>query len=484
MTSVTFYGGVNEIGGNKILLEDQDTRVFLDFGKSFGITKQFFAEFMQPRNCNGVLDLTEFGLLPNVDGIYRCDFLEHCGCSFEEEPSAAGILLSHAHTDHSAYIHYLREDIPLYCTEATKDILQSMDDTGTTATSEFITLKEKFKTYTNKKGEISRLKGAATEKPRIYHTSDSFCIEELDVERWPVSHSLEGAAAYILHGDEGSVVYTGDLRFHGYKGDLTRRFVERAAEVDAAALICEGTYISRASSDSEEKVRDDAKQTVEETDKLVIVNFPIRDTDRMLSFLQVARDTNRTLVINLKQAYLLELFRKSGISAPTIDDDHNGIYIPRKKWGIYEDDRYDKKTQLEDFYKWEAHFFDHPNAVSTQDIHKNQADYIYRCDFYELTQLIDIKPEAGSLYIRSACEPFDEDSELEEKKVRNWLTHFNLCPYKKIHASGHLGYGEIKELIKKVNPRMVFPIHTENPELFLSLHDNVIIPEKGREIVL
>ncbi len=35
MTSLTFYGGVNEIGGNKILLEDKDTRVFLDFGKSF-----------------------------------------------------------------------------------------------------------------------------------------------------------------------------------------------------------------------------------------------------------------------------------------------------------------------------------------------------------------------------------------------------------------------------------------------------------------
>jgi mRNA degradation ribonuclease J1/J2 len=35
LTSLTFYGGVNEIGGNKILLEDKDTRVFLDFSKGF-----------------------------------------------------------------------------------------------------------------------------------------------------------------------------------------------------------------------------------------------------------------------------------------------------------------------------------------------------------------------------------------------------------------------------------------------------------------
>lgn len=31
---LTFYGGVNEIGGNKILLEDGDVRVFFDFGQS------------------------------------------------------------------------------------------------------------------------------------------------------------------------------------------------------------------------------------------------------------------------------------------------------------------------------------------------------------------------------------------------------------------------------------------------------------------
>ncbi|MGD0327655.1 MAG: hypothetical protein ABSB21_03390 [Halobacteriota archaeon] len=40
MTSLIFYGGVNEIGGNKILLEDQGTRLFLDFGMSFSLASQ------------------------------------------------------------------------------------------------------------------------------------------------------------------------------------------------------------------------------------------------------------------------------------------------------------------------------------------------------------------------------------------------------------------------------------------------------------
>ena len=35
MTSLTFYGGVNEVGGNKILLQDKDTKIFIDFDKHF-----------------------------------------------------------------------------------------------------------------------------------------------------------------------------------------------------------------------------------------------------------------------------------------------------------------------------------------------------------------------------------------------------------------------------------------------------------------
>jgi ribonuclease J len=166
MVSLTFYGGVNEIGGNKILFEDQNTRLFLDFGMSFSLANQYFDEFMQPRKCNGILDLLEFGLLPNLDGIYRCDYLDHCKLPSEETCSIDGLLLSHAHMDHSSYIHYLREDIPIHCTQASKDIMQALDETGSSGTCELISLKESFKTYTNKQGAESKMTGEKTKKPR------------------------------------------------------------------------------------------------------------------------------------------------------------------------------------------------------------------------------------------------------------------------------------------------------------------------------
>ena len=44
-TTLAFYGGVDEIGGNKILLQDKGTRVFFDFGMSFSMKKYTFLLF-------------------------------------------------------------------------------------------------------------------------------------------------------------------------------------------------------------------------------------------------------------------------------------------------------------------------------------------------------------------------------------------------------------------------------------------------------
>jgi ribonuclease J len=65
MVRLTFYGGVNEIGGNKILIEDKGTRVILDFGMSYSDRRKFFID---PTLSSGdERDLLEFGILPAID---------------------------------------------------------------------------------------------------------------------------------------------------------------------------------------------------------------------------------------------------------------------------------------------------------------------------------------------------------------------------------------------------------------------------------
>ena len=69
-------GRKNEIGGNKIVVAHDGTKVFLDFGMSFKQNGKFFSEFLQPRKCASLQDFFELGLLPDLSGLYKEDYLE------------------------------------------------------------------------------------------------------------------------------------------------------------------------------------------------------------------------------------------------------------------------------------------------------------------------------------------------------------------------------------------------------------------------
>jgi ribonuclease J len=49
MARVTFYGGVDEIGGNKILVHDKGTKVLFDFGQAFNCDAEYFTFGVLPR---------------------------------------------------------------------------------------------------------------------------------------------------------------------------------------------------------------------------------------------------------------------------------------------------------------------------------------------------------------------------------------------------------------------------------------------------
>jgi len=466
MVQLTFYGGVKEIGGNKILLEDRDTKIFLDFGMSFSRRQKYFEEFLNPRTANGIGDFLAMGLLPDISGIYRADLLEHLGRK-AEEPMVSGVLLSHAHADHANYIAFLHKDIPVYCGETCKRILNAVAEQSTRdIENEVIDFRKR---------PLYRSEYKTPPVKRTFHTfttGKTFTINGLEIEPIHVDHSVPGAYAFIIHTSEGPLIYTGDLRMHGLHADMTNDFITTAQHTKPIAMITEGTRINKKKTDeSEQKIYAESRQKIMKNQTLTIVDFNFKDVDRFTTFFRIAKDLGKTLVINFKHACFLEHYcYDKKLNVPSVNDPNLALLKPKRLTGTYIDEDYQDA-----YIKNRLHY---SNIVTSTDIVKNPSKYMVVLNFWYFSDLVDLKPTHG-LYIHSLSEPFNEEMEISYERMKNWLNHFDL-EFFQSHCSGHINGDDLKELIQTIHPKKLFPIHTEHPGLFRKLSIKTTMVKEGK----
>jgi ribonuclease J len=252
---------------------------------------------------------------------------------------------------------------------------------------------------------------------------------------------------------------------------MTQDFVEKAREAKPIALVCEGTRVApneRRKNYSEEGVGRESSRVISGSEKLVIATFYGRDVDRMRTFSEVARENERQYVVSTKAALLLEAL-KGYMDVPKLGEDFL-VYARLKRGGRFDEVDYDK---------WERPFIKH--AVNFEYINRHQFEVLLNLDFYNFCELIDIQPDRGGHFIYSMSEPYSEE-DLGAEIMQNWLRHFGLR-FHQIHASGHCSREEIGQVIAKIEPRLLFPVHTEHPELFKKMAGRkvgkVILPEHG-----
>ncbi len=466
MVNVTFYGGVNEIGGNKILLDDHGTKIFLDFGMSFKRRGQYFEEFLNPRTANGIGDFLEMGLIPDIPGIYRSDLLEHHGRK-SEEPAVSGVVLSHAHADHANYISFLHKDIPIYCGETCKRIINAVAE-QTTRDLENEVIDFRIRPLYRSGYKIPPV----IRKFRTFTTGKKFMIDSIEIEPIHIDHSVPGAYAFLIYTTEGPLIYTGDLRMHGLHAEMTDDFIIAAQQVKPVAMITEGTRIEKKkTNESEQKIYHDSTKKIQQCKTLSIVDFNFKDVDRFTTFYKIAKDLGKTLVINFKHACFLEqYYQDKKLQVPPITDQHLALLKPKRLTGTYINEDY-----TDTYIKKRLHY---NNIITAADITKNPSRYMIVLNFWYFSELIDLKPKRG-LYIHSLSEPFNEEMEISYDRMKNWLEHFDI-EFFQSHCSGHINGDDLKELIKKVHPKKLYPIHTEHPGLFKKLPSKTIMVKEGK----
>lgn len=513
---LTFYGGINEIGGNKVLLEDGERRLLFDFGFPYKRYKWFYEEYLKPRSGAGLLDLLALGLLPPLEGLYREDLAatvpwrDFCGSqSSRRLDSLDGVLLSHAHLDHSGYIALLRGDIPVYSTALTAFIGKAMQDSGKADFDQqvcyFTPTKLQSPAGWNQKACIADDKARRVQRQFCLGDASPHSLSEEAKQFWswgfwekrpkqralsscdlldcsqsqfklrcfPVDHSIRGACAWGVETSAGWIIYSGDLRLHGKRGDLTRKFIEEAAALKPTALIIEGTNVARDENVPESDVYSNACQAVRHASGLVIADFSPRDIDRLLTFLQVAKDTGRKLAILPKDAYLLKTVRLLDAETPDIASDEN-IVIYQETIGTR-----NPRVWMQNLCKEYSH-----KLVVARDVRNNQGDFILCFSFFDLNELPSLYPREGSLYIYSSSEPHDEEQERDFWRLWHWLEHFGIkgfglpverngmweIPEEKrgLHASGHACGPDLLDIVTGITPERLIPVHSERPSYYSS----------------
>ena len=456
MTSLTFYGGVNEVGGNKILLEDKDTKVFLDFGMSFSQRGAYFDEFMSPRLSTGLKDFIEMGLIPNLQGVYRTDLLQMMDRD-DTETDIDAVLLTHAHADHADYISFLNENIPVYMGETCKLILEAVEQRSARKFEREI-LSFKPRPSDRKEEPVDR-------DIQTFRTGDKFKIGSLEVEPIHVDHSVPGAYGFIIYTSSGPVVYTGDIRLHGTNPKMTEDFVKKAIDVKPIALLAEGTRINDLeSNESEQKVFNDCNSHVAKSDNLAIADFNFKDMDRLRTFYNIAKENDRKFVVDVKDAVYLEYLSKDPqLNVPKPDDENIEIFAPKKS----------------SWKKFEKEYLTGSNITTAEDIAKQEGKVLCAFSFWHFGALIDIKPKPGALYLHSLSEPFNDEGVLDQRRVDLWLDHFGLNRIQS-HCSGHSKGNDLLEIVKNIDAKMLFPIHTEHPDAYKKITDKITIVEKAK----
>jgi len=492
--SITFLGGVNEVGGNVVLLEDfvYDVKIFIDFGIKIG---KYYNNYERGEHPSSIDELINLFLIPNenhisIHNLYTNEFsnikIRHKNGEKNKQKSIDylnpsnldAILISHSHKDHFFGLSFVNRSIPIYTGVVTKKIIEAFyKSSKTTIDNNFAGLN--WKTF--RTGEILDIKG-------------------LKFVPFHVDHSIPAAYGFIIYTSAGPIVYTGDFRMHGPLSRMTFEFLQEAktnktclssnklteeqkqlVSRGVKVLICEGTKIHKGIVESEQEVEDSLTKLFENNPfDFILVKYDRIDWDRFRTFSHIAKRYRWKYIITEKDAYFYYLLNKDAIHETMMDpnilkDEH--IYILKR--GEVKFDWQEKIRQVI-YNNNQGHRF-----MSYQDL--NQLDEKYFVYITHLNPILmnHLNFNRKGLFISSMIDPYAEEFWDNTKTIKCRLEQFGIPSYR-IHASGHATPHDIINFIEEVQPEILIPIHTEHPEFFKKLFKNsninVILPVKNTPV--
>ena len=401
-------------------MEEAGYRVIFDFGAAYtpGAPGSPFDSRLRPRPGDAALrDLLAAGMTPALPGLYAPAAAASAGLVGGADGRTA-VFISHLHLDHMAHLSLLAPDLPVHMSAESATLLQALLSVG------------------EREGEGCRIEPWGPEAV--------IAVGPVRVRPVAVDHDIAGACALLIETSDGAVVYSGDLRLHGAHPELTRAFAATAAAARPAVLLLEGTRLHAPPPQpgdppplTEPEVAPVVAQLLRERSGLAVLSPYPRHVARLVAMAGAARAAGRRFMLQPATAHLLQACTGSLHGC--------GVYA---------------------------------GADLAAAVRRAQGEYLLELSYPRLTELVDLAPQPGSVFIHSGGEPLGR-YDPAWGTLEFWLQRLGV-EYASAQCTGHAAPADLAWLAQAIGPRVLMPIHSLAPET-LQAPEGVrrILPEAG-----
>ena len=425
-TTLTFWSGLDTIGGNIVEILHQNYRIITDFGAING------ASLEDLQDKTKTLDLLSKAQLPAIEGLYEKSHLQGQSNleAYEESALKTIICLSHLHLDHIGSFGQLPSGIPIYALE------EGVHFYGKLATLHLLP------SY-----EVNW---------QAIKSGVPFDFGPFKIEFMASDHDTIGAASIFITAPDIKIINSGDFRLTGFNPERVLDWVTKARAFKPDLFLVEGTTFSfeeahrddrmhldaalqslihSISASNEQRLILDIKRVLlAHPQQLAVLNVYPQNIERLIEIARIAHESGRLFVLEPNYYALLQEYLPKNILINYLSvDEHFGA------------------TQL-----------DKSRAVSLDDMTANPEKYLLQVDYDQSHELIYRLP--SGIYIHSNGVPLGSYN----PAYLPWLERLVNYGYKFYHAhvSGHANTSDLQLVNYVVNAKVTVPWHTFKRERY------------------
>ena len=356
-------------------------------------------------------------IVPEIEGL------------FKGKAKYDGILISHYHGDHIGLATKILPEIPIYMGEKSYEIYKVSNE------------------YMGKE---------YLKEPKTFKPEEEFLIGDIKITPYLCDHSAFDSYMFLLDCEGKRMLYTGDFRSNGRKS--YEPLLRKLPKVDV--LITEGTNLSNNKIGkinlTEKGLEKKGIEILEGNDRPVFVLMAATNIDRIVTFYKIANATKRLFLLD---TYAGQITATIGGNIPNPRTFSNvRIFLTNQ----------DKYEILKNYPQ---------NKIGKNEIANSN---FMMCIRSSMKQYLENYPKEfsfeGCVLFYSMWEGYKKQENMKE-----FLKFMEEKGVKTIslHTSGHADEKDFDKLIKKVEPEIIIPVHTENSEWFKRYENCEVICDKN-----